>query len=94
MLSIPFPFSTATNKSHTITYMAPRLYSFHLFAGSHRIWIVDNSGSMQKTDGHRLVETGKRQHVKFVECSRWEEITGMFAAQSPLLSVSVASGQC
>ena len=41
-----------------------------------RIWIVDNSGSMQKTDGHRLVETGKRQHVKFVECSRWEEITG------------------
>jgi len=40
-----------------------------------RIWIVDNSGSMQKTDGHRLVETGQRQHVQFVPCSRWEEIT-------------------
>ena len=30
---------------------------------------------MQKTDGHRLVETGRRQHLQFVECSRWEEIT-------------------
>ena len=40
------------------------------------IWIVDNSGSMQKTDGHRLIETGQRQQqVKFVQCSRWEEIT-------------------
>ena len=30
---------------------------------------------MQKTDGHRLVETGRRHQVKFVDCSRWEEIT-------------------
>ena len=52
-----------------------------LFFYINRIWIVDNSGSMQKTDGHRLVETGKRHHVKFVECSRWEEITGRFVTR-------------
>ncbi|CAB9500767.1 expressed unknown protein [Seminavis robusta] len=40
-----------------------------------RIWVVDNSGSMQKTDGHRLVDTGRRKNLKFVACSRWEEIT-------------------
>eukprot|EP00581_Thalassiosira_minuscula_P007576 CAMPEP_0183703774 /NCGR_PEP_ID=MMETSP0737-20130205/1387_1 /TAXON_ID=385413 /ORGANISM="Thalassiosira miniscula, Strain CCMP1093" /LENGTH=420 /DNA_ID=CAMNT_0025930571 /DNA_START=175 /DNA_END=1437 /DNA_ORIENTATION=- len=39
-----------------------------------RIWVVDNSGSMQKTDGHRFVETKRTQDVKVVGCSRWNEI--------------------
>eukprot|EP00579_Thalassiosira_antarctica_P015934 CAMPEP_0201947568 /NCGR_PEP_ID=MMETSP0903-20130614/55006_1 /ASSEMBLY_ACC=CAM_ASM_000552 /TAXON_ID=420261 /ORGANISM="Thalassiosira antarctica, Strain CCMP982" /LENGTH=602 /DNA_ID=CAMNT_0048490713 /DNA_START=141 /DNA_END=1951 /DNA_ORIENTATION=+ len=39
-----------------------------------RIWVVDNSGSMQKTDGHRFVETKRTQDVKVVNCSRWSEI--------------------
>jgi hypothetical protein len=41
-----------------------------------RIWVVDNSGSMQHTDGHRFVETRKQQDVKVVSCSRWDEIKG------------------
>jgi len=39
-----------------------------------RIWVVDNSGSMQKCDGHKIVSTAKKEHVKFVPCTRWEEI--------------------
>jgi len=39
-----------------------------------RIWIVDNSGSMMNGDGHRLVETGYSNDVKFVSCTRWAEI--------------------
>lgn len=39
-----------------------------------RIWVVDNSGSMQMTDGHRIVPTTKRNDVRIVECTRWDEI--------------------
>lgn len=40
-----------------------------------RIWVVDNSGSMQATDGHRIVATGRQANqMKIVPCSRWEEI--------------------
>ncbi|CAB9506711.1 expressed unknown protein [Seminavis robusta] len=39
-----------------------------------RIWIIDNSGSMRHTDGHRIVPTLKKGDVKMVPCSRWEEI--------------------
>ena len=39
-----------------------------------RMWVVDNSGSMQNTDGHRFVETKRKQDVKVVGCSRWNEI--------------------
>mmetsp|Transcript_10229 Transcript_10229/g.15245 ORF Transcript_10229/g.15245 Transcript_10229/m.15245 type:complete len:402 (+) Transcript_10229:50-1255(+) len=38
------------------------------------IWIVDNSGSMGKSDGHRLVETVRTNDVVSVPCTRWEEI--------------------
>jgi hypothetical protein len=40
-----------------------------------RIWIIDNSGSMQQTDGHRILSTKNREVVKMVPCSRWEEIS-------------------
>mmetsp|Transcript_21397 Transcript_21397/g.51728 ORF Transcript_21397/g.51728 Transcript_21397/m.51728 type:complete len:419 (+) Transcript_21397:68-1324(+) len=39
-----------------------------------RIWVIDNSGSMQTTDGHRFVQTKRTQDVKVVNCSRWSEI--------------------
>lgn len=43
-----------------------------------RIWVVDNSGSMQHTDGHRFVQTkslwGNNRDVKVVGCSRWNEL--------------------
>jgi hypothetical protein len=38
-----------------------------------RIWVIDNSGSMQKADGHRIINNGKSD-VFMVDCSRWEEI--------------------
>jgi hypothetical protein len=51
------------------TSLATTIKSFPL-----RIWVVDNSGSMQTTDGHRFVETRRTQDVKVVGCSRWNEI--------------------
>mmetsp|Transcript_28149 Transcript_28149/g.47824 ORF Transcript_28149/g.47824 Transcript_28149/m.47824 type:complete len:417 (-) Transcript_28149:194-1444(-) len=51
------------------TSLAQTIKSFPL-----RIWVVDNSGSMHKTDGHRFVETKRSQDVKVVDCSRWNEI--------------------
>lgn len=39
-----------------------------------RIWVVDNSGSMQMDDGNRIVQTrGKK--MKISKCTRWDEIT-------------------
>ena len=40
---------------------------------NHRIWIVDNSGSMQIGDGHKIVTTSDRKVVA-QPVSRWEEI--------------------
>lgn len=39
-----------------------------------RIWIVDNSGSMQKADGHRIISTRVKNQIKIVDSSRWDEI--------------------
>merc|ERR1719330_1937385 len=39
-----------------------------------RFWIIDNSGSMKKADGHRIVETCVKNDVKVVDCTRWQEI--------------------
>ena len=39
-----------------------------------RIWVVDNSGSMMTGDGHRIIQTGNSNDVRFVSCSRWAEI--------------------
>lgn len=39
-----------------------------------RIWILDNSGSMNQPDGHRIVDTISSANVKIVPCTRWEEI--------------------
>jgi len=39
-----------------------------------RIWVVDNSGSMAATDGHRVVPSRQNNEVKIVACTRWKEI--------------------
>jgi hypothetical protein len=38
-----------------------------------RIWVVDNSGSMNTADGHRLYPLPNNS-VKLLDCSRWAEI--------------------
>jgi len=37
-----------------------------------RIWVVDNSGSMQIADGHRIL--GEKNNLKFIPSTRWDEI--------------------
>lgn len=39
-----------------------------------RIWVVDNSGSMSTNDGHRIIETTKKDDVKVVSSTRWTEL--------------------
>lgn len=39
-----------------------------------RIWVVDNSGSMQMNDGHKMVSTSTKNDIKLVNCTRWNEI--------------------
>jgi hypothetical protein len=39
-----------------------------------RIWVIDNSGSMASNDGSRLVETSKKNHMQYVQCTRWNEL--------------------
>lgn len=39
-----------------------------------RIWVIDNSGSMNKNDGKRFVETKDKSDVRMVDCTRWKEI--------------------
>jgi hypothetical protein len=37
-----------------------------------RFWVVDNSGSMRSSDGHRL--RGTRDNILVVPCNRWTEL--------------------
>lgn len=41
-----------------------------------RIWIIDNSGSMQKADGHRIIDNlqSSSNTIRMVDCTRWAEI--------------------
>lgn len=38
------------------------------------IWIVDNSGSMSKLDGHRVVQESNTGTMKLSSCTRWAEM--------------------
>lgn len=40
-----------------------------------RIWVIDNSGSMQAADGHKIVRGGDPSNIKTVPCTRWAEIS-------------------
>lgn len=41
-----------------------------------RVWVVDNSGSMQAADGHRLLAppNGDAQSTRMTNCTRWNEL--------------------
>ncbi|VEU35453.1 unnamed protein product [Pseudo-nitzschia multistriata] len=39
-----------------------------------RIWVVDNSGSMKKRDGHRISENKRTKQPFLLECTRWAEM--------------------
>jgi len=55
-----------------------------------RIWVVDNSGSMQASDGRRIIPTKSRNDVRFVECTRWEEIKDCVKYHMELTALLVA----
>ena len=38
------------------------------------MWVVENSGSMNQNDGHRLMPTKNNTQVRLAQCTRWEEI--------------------
>ena len=54
-------------------------------AFDHRIWVVDNSGSMQIGDGHRILEVDGRITAQPV--SRWEEIQDTVLYHSQMAAV-------
>ena len=37
-----------------------------------RIWVVDNSGSMARTDGNRIVPQKKKTEYRIIPCTRWK----------------------
>lgn len=39
-----------------------------------RIWVIDNSGSMNKADGQRLIPMKHMGQIKSIPCTRWKEI--------------------
>jgi hypothetical protein len=39
-----------------------------------RVWVIDNSGSMNADDGHRIIPQSSKNDLKFVSCTRWAEI--------------------
>ncbi len=40
-----------------------------------RIWILDNSGSMGRCDGKKMLRMRSSDKHQLVQCSRWEELT-------------------
>ena len=40
-----------------------------------RVWILDNSGSMGKCDGKKLLSMKDKASKMLVQCSRWEELS-------------------
>lgn len=51
----------------------------------HRIWVVDNSGSMQIGDGHRVNRS--EDAISMVPVSRWEEIQDTVIYHSQMAAV-------
>lgn len=51
----------------------------------HRVWVVDNSGSMQIGDGHRVNNADGK--ITMVPVSRWEEIQDTVIYHSQMAAV-------
>lgn len=51
-----------------------RLVIQHSKSFALRIWIIDNSGSMNAADGKKLIATKKRTDVRWVTCTRFAEL--------------------
>jgi len=52
-----------------------------------RVWIIDNSGSMNLVDGHRIVESSRTRQVQIVEATRWEQVLESVNYHAHLASV-------
>ena len=52
-----------------------------------RIWVVDNSGSMQIGDGHRIVINSSNGKVEATPVTRWEEIQDTVIYHSQMAAV-------
>eukprot|EP00591_Stephanopyxis_turris_P014199 CAMPEP_0195539544 /NCGR_PEP_ID=MMETSP0794_2-20130614/50104_1 /TAXON_ID=515487 /ORGANISM="Stephanopyxis turris, Strain CCMP 815" /LENGTH=392 /DNA_ID=CAMNT_0040673581 /DNA_START=54 /DNA_END=1232 /DNA_ORIENTATION=+ len=46
----------------------------HASSFPHRIYVVDNSGSMNQTDGQLITATGVGREVRIDSCTRWMEM--------------------
>ena len=55
-----------------------------------RFWIIDNSGSMNKPDGHRIIESCVKNNVNIVDCTRWDEIKECVNYHAGLSGLSLA----
>lgn len=55
-----------------------------------RYFIIDNSGSMNKADGKKLVENMDGKSYKVVQCTRWEEISESILYHTTLSRLMVA----
>jgi hypothetical protein len=62
-----------TLKQHGFSSGLARQLSANATAFANRIWVVDNSGSMIITDGHRIVPTCDG-NITETRVSRWEEL--------------------
>lgn len=56
-----------TPLAHAVLQQSQQLFAL-------RIWILDNSGSMNEADGRQLVATKKRTDVQWVKCTRFAEL--------------------
>lgn len=76
----------STKSTHTPIF-SPLVQSFYIIPGlartlikntddfPARVWLIDNSASMNSADGHRVVQNWETHKVSNISCTRWEEVT-------------------
>jgi hypothetical protein len=68
------------------TYGLAKALAQNADAFDRRIWVVDNSGSMQIGDGHRIVINGQGK-IEATPVTRWEEIQDTIIYHSQMAAV-------